>query len=283
MKRCWLLLSLVPVFAYGVTTTLEYEDSREAASRTAISNEIASAVGSVDVGVTSVNSKTGAVVLAAADVGAIPSTGGKHQTSPGCVTDYLASGAIGGARVIASSASPEYDYTAYARMGIAVRRLGGSTKNFLYDDSENGIVRRGDVAALVPPTDFTEVKSVYSNNGVYRLRQNGATEAFGYDIQGAIYQEIVRQNIGKKLPFVLAVTTKEENPDKALIQIDQYWLDKALELVKNNCAYFDQIKKGQLPAVGCGHCATCRKDLKVKGVVSYETLYGKVREEYNED
>ena len=108
-------------------------------------------------------------------------------------------------------------------------------------------------------------------------------EAFGYDIQGAIYQEIVRQNIGKKLPFVLAVTTKEENPDKALIQIDQYWLDKALELVKNNCAYFDQIKKGQLPAVGCGHCATCRKDLKVKGVVSYETLYGKVREEYNED
>lgn len=49
MKRCVLLLSLVPVFAHGVTTTLEYEDSREAASRAAISNEITTAVGAVPV------------------------------------------------------------------------------------------------------------------------------------------------------------------------------------------------------------------------------------------
>ena len=106
-------------------------------------------------------------------------------------------------------------------------------------------------------------------------------EAFGYDIQGAIYQEIVRQNTGKKLPFVLAVTTKEECPDKALIQIDQYWLDKALELVQQLAPRFDMIKKNVIPARGCGCCPTCRKHKHVTNVISYEELYDKVKVEEN--
>ena len=100
-------------------------------------------------------------------------------------------------------------------------------------------------------------------------------DAYGYDIQGAIYQEIVRQNTGKKLPFVLAVATKEENPDKALIQIDQEYLDRALELVKENCERFDLIKKGIVKPVGCGRCPSCRRGLKVAGVVSYQELFNK--------
>ena len=100
-------------------------------------------------------------------------------------------------------------------------------------------------------------------------------EAYGYDIQGAIYQEIVRQNIGKKLPFILAVATKEENPDKALIQIDQEYLDKALEIVKSQCVRFDAIKQGFVNPIGCGHCPSCRKYLKVSRVVSYKELFNK--------
>ena len=108
-------------------------------------------------------------------------------------------------------------------------------------------------------------------------------DAYGYDIQGAIYQEIVRQNTGKKLPFVLAVTTKEECPDKALIQIDQYWLDRALELVKANAPRFNLIKQGIVVPNGCGCCPTCRKSKKLTGVISYEQLYDKVREDENDN
>ena len=108
-------------------------------------------------------------------------------------------------------------------------------------------------------------------------------DAFGYDIQGAIYREIVRQNTGKTLPFILAVATKEENPDKALIRIDDYYLDKALEFVKKNCAKYDMIKKGILQPKGCGHCPSCRKDKMCESVLSYEQLFHKVREEeYND-
>ena len=112
-----------------------------------------------------------------------------------------------------------------------------------------------------------------------RWKKVDFVEMFGYDIQGAIYQEIVRQNVGKKLPFILAVTTKEENPDKALIQIDQYYLDRALKVVQELAPHFDQVKKGLIAPVGCEHCPTCRKTRMVKGVVSYEQLFNKVRDE----
>lgn len=44
MKLHLALLCLVPLVAGAITTTLEYEDTREAASRSAVSNEIATAV-----------------------------------------------------------------------------------------------------------------------------------------------------------------------------------------------------------------------------------------------
>lgn len=103
-------------------------------------------------------------------------------------------------------------------------------------------------------------------------------DAYGYAIQGAIYQEIVRQNTGVQLPFILAITTKQENPDKALIQIDQYYLDKALELVKQLAPRYDAIKKGLVEPQGCGHCASCRKDKKCTEVVIYSNFFKKVME-----
>ena len=112
-----------------------------------------------------------------------------------------------------------------------------------------------------------------------RNKQLDFVEAFGYDIQGAIYQEIVFQNTGKKLPFVLAVATKEEGVDKALIQIDQEYLDKALALVKELAPRYDLIKKGVIEPVGCGKCPSCRKARKCEEVVSYKDFFQKGEDE----
>lgn len=98
-------------------------------------------------------------------------------------------------------------------------------------------------------------------------------DAFGYDAQGAIYQEVVRQNTGLTLPFILAVTTKEESPDKALINIDQEYLDAALEEVKELAPRFQAIKNGTIKPCGCGKCAVCRKTKKVLGIQSYKKLF----------
>ena len=108
--------------------------------------------------------------------------------------------------------------------------------------------------------------------------------AWRYDLEGAIYQEIERQNylkehgIDRKLPFVLAVTTKEDVPDKELIEIDQDILDKALEEVIEKAPRYAAIKRGEIEPSGCGECDVCRLNKKLTGVFSYKTLF-KIEEE----
>ena len=81
------------------------------------------------------------------------------------------------------------------------------------------------------------------------------------------------------LPFILNVVTKEEVPDKALIKIDQEYLDEALAEVKAKIKRFDAVKKGEIEPTACGKCEVCRAAKKVEGVLSYKTLFRKEEEE----
>lgn len=83
---------------------------------------------------------------------------------------------------------------------------------------------------------------------------------WGYDIQGAVYQEIVRQNTGKKLPFVIAGVTKEDEPNMELIEVDQIYLDEAMKIVKADQGVIRDIKQGLLNPERCGQCGCCRKN-----------------------
>lgn len=97
-------------------------------------------------------------------------------------------------------------------------------------------------------------------------------EYWGYDIQGAVYQEAVRQKTKKKLPFILNAATKETEPDLALIQIDQVLLDYELDQFKLTAPRFDAIKKGLIEPTRCEHCDYCRRTRKVE-LVRSEDLY----------
>lgn len=99
-------------------------------------------------------------------------------------------------------------------------------------------------------------------------------EAWGYDIQGAIYQYIRAQNEGGELkPFILAVATKEEEPDIALIRLPQDMLDEAFSVVADNIVYIDGLKKGLYPPQRCEKCAYCRATKKLTGPIDYKLLF----------
>ena len=83
---------------------------------------------------------------------------------------------------------------------------------------------------------------------------------WGYDIQGAVYQEIVRQNTGNKLPFVIAAVTKEDEPNIELIEVDQVYLDDALARVKRETPLVADIKSGLSDPEKCGVCGCCRRN-----------------------
>ena len=74
---------------------------------------------------------------------------------------------------------------------------------------------------------------------------------WGYDIQGAVYQEIVYQNTGKRLPFYLDIGTKEKPAHLAVAKIDQADLDEALETVIRKVPRYQAIKKGEIEPERC--------------------------------
>lgn len=98
-------------------------------------------------------------------------------------------------------------------------------------------------------------------------------EAWGYDIQGAVYQEIVRQNTGNRLPFYLAAATKEDEPDIDIVQISQPYLDTAMDRVKESITRYDAIKAGAIDPLGCGHCNWCRKTKVLTAPIDMEELF----------
>ena len=95
-------------------------------------------------------------------------------------------------------------------------------------------------------------------------------EYWGYDIQGAIYQKVVEENTGKKLPFYLAAVTKEKVPDVAVIEIPQHILDAALGLVEAKIERFDLIKSGDVEPIRCETCEWCKATKKLTVPVVYE-------------
>ena len=98
-------------------------------------------------------------------------------------------------------------------------------------------------------------------------------EAWEYDLQGAVYQEIVRQNTGKTLPFFIAAGTKEaDGPDKKIIEIPQSYLDVELERFKKQVPYFDAIKKGLIEPERCEHCTFCKATKVLTEPISLEAL-----------
>lgn len=74
---------------------------------------------------------------------------------------------------------------------------------------------------------------------------------WGYDLQGAVYQEIVRQNTGKRLPFYLDIATKEKPAHLGVAEINQYDLDEALEKVKELAPRYQAIKNGEIEPERC--------------------------------
>jgi len=115
------------------------------------------------------------------------------------------------------------------------------------------------------------VEETAENGQKYNVKKS-FWRAWHYEFEGCIYREIVRQNTGLTLPFVLAVTTKENVPDKGLYRIPDEVLDEALEVVKKLAPRFDAIKKGEIEPESCGQCDVCRKLKKLTGVFDARIL-----------
>ena len=89
-------------------------------------------------------------------------------------------------------------------------------------------------------------------------------EAYNYDIELAIFQEIVYQNTGKRLPCYIVAITKEDPSDVGAFVFPQEKLDNSLNIVKNNLPRIMKIINGEVLPHRCEKCAYCRQTKKMK-------------------
>lgn len=106
--------------------------------------------------------------------------------------------------------------------------------------------------------DLKVMKSITELKWVKDIGYLDFVRYWGYDIQGAVYQEIVRQNTGEKLPFYIAGATKEAEPDIRIIQITQNYLDEAMRSVECGLPNVLRIKNGEQEPQHCEVCDCCR-------------------------
>lgn len=134
--------------------------------------------------------------------------------------------------------------------------------------------KNGNPVALV---DLKTVKGMYET---FRVKDSGEyltwVERWHYDVQGAFYQEIYRQNTGLKLPFYLAAVSKDKtesipHPRLKIIQIPQSKLDERMVEIKRNLPKIQALKEGKIEPIYCTKCDYCADVLPCE-VISMDEL-----------
>ena len=101
-------------------------------------------------------------------------------------------------------------------------------------------------------------------------------EYWGYDLQAAVYQEVVYQNTGERLPFFVAAASKEEETDIELILIPDDHLREKLIEVENNTPKIVALKNGEVEPIRCGLCDYCKHTKVLMRPIHFTELLGEV-------
>jgi hypothetical protein len=128
---------------------------------------------------------------------------------------------------------------------------------------------------------ITDIKTAQSISTTYYAADLGQrlnfAEYFGYVEQAYFYQTAVEQNTGKRLPFYLAVITKdkdngEPHPRVAVIQIPDELIQAKGEEIKQKIHSAWAVLQGEVEPIPCGHCSWCADNLPLERVISLDEL-----------
>ena len=144
-----------------------------------------------------------------------------------------------------------------------VEQIKADPMFFKYVSGENQVIMTGEISGV--PVKI-KIDSYFKDKAIIDLKAmkdleliwNNQTKqrepfllAYDYILQAALYQEIVRQNTGKQLPFIIAVCTKQEYSERALLSISQNELDTKLEFIKGYLPHIKELKEGKVGPTRC--------------------------------
>ena len=94
--------------------------------------------------------------------------------------------------------------------------------------------------------------------------------AWGYDIQAYFYTVLVKQTTGESWPFFILAVTKEAEPDLMLVELPDWLINSAGEVVRHYIRRFDAIKRHEIEPRRCGKCAYCKGTKTIDKPMTYE-------------
>lgn len=105
-----------------------------------------------------------------------------------------------------------------------------------------------------------------------RIMGKSFVEHWGYDLQMAIYAEVVRKVTGMDLETYLAVVTKQTPPDKAIIHIPRWRRVDLLSEVERAMPRILAVKRGEVAPERCGICEYCRSTKMISEPIDFELV-----------
>ena len=123
---------------------------------------------------------------------------------------------------------------------------------------------------------ITDLKVIKDFNLIYNEathQKENFVDYYDYLTQASLYQEVVYQNTGERLPFIIAAATKQKYSQRALLQIPQQVMDEKLEFLKQYLPHLQEVKQGKIKPTSCGKCNYCISKKKCDRIYYYDDFW----------
>ena len=168
----------------------------------------------------------------------------------------------------------DYILNRIERDELFMKYISGDHQTIMTGEIENVPIKIK-IDSYFPDKAIVDLKCVKDFEPVWnnetKLKEN-FIDYWKYTLQGALYQEIVRQNTGKRLPFYIAAVTKENEPDIVVAGIPDEVLDIELEKIKEILPKIKIIKDGILKPSRCEKCDYCKWTKTLTKVIDYRDI-----------
>lgn len=182
----------------------------------------------------------------------------------------------------------------YQRGNQMVERVKRDAKFMKYIDGEHQRIMTGVIAGVpfkikmdtyVEGKKIVDLKTVESIRKRYWHPEIGYTDFIHYNdyiLQLAIYQEVVLQNTGEKLPCYIAAISKEPTTDYDVIHIPNEELEIRLfgnefcKGISDEVELMRLLKSGEVEPTPCGKCDFCLENKVIERPISLSELAGSI-------
>lgn len=168
-----------------------------------------------------------------------------------------------------------------------INQMKDDTMFMKYISGEPQVIMTGEISGVpvkIKIDSFHEDKAIVDLKCINSLdliwneethQKENFIDYYDYVLQGALYQEIVRQNTGLRLPFIIAVATKQKYSQRALLQIPQEKLDLKLEFLKEYLPHIQALKENKIDPSHCDTCNYCISNQKCEYLWYYDDFFNK--------